>query len=308
MVSSKSLKVFIAGMFALASLVVIADPVAAQDQPTIQVDVGTFDGPIRPLSETKETTITIKYTYFGAAGASGLVPVRVALQVADLPPWAVATLNPPAVFMTITPTQQATTVQQTAKLLMATTADAPGLTPVTIKIKATSDSNSYLKSANSEGQTTISADYFGLLDAVAGTTIQIAKPQEQVSYPITVTNLGNGQTKVFFRITNAPEGWQVVTPQPVVLEARQQGGKKTSETIQLQIQTPFRNGYLNEVGVVGLEITSAYALNPDKKGDTTQVNVLTTTKGFYVPGFDGLTMSLSVLGVALLVGMRRKFA
>ncbi len=309
MLKTKSLKIAIAAMFAIAGLAVVADPVAAQaEKPTIEVEVGTFDGPIRPLSETKEVTITVKYTYFGPAGASGLVPVRVALQATDVPPWAVATLNPPAVFMPIQAGQGLTTVTKTAKLMISTTADAPALTPVTIKVKANSDGNSYLNPANGEGQTTVTADYFGLLDGVAGTTIQIAKPQEQVSYPITVTNLGNGQTKVFFEITGAPEGWQVVTPQPVVLEARQQGGKKTAETIQLQIQTPYRNGYLNEVGVVGLRITSVYALNADKKGDATNVNVLTTTKGFYVPGVDGLAMTLSFVGVALAISARRRFA
>jgi uncharacterized membrane protein len=186
------------------------------------------------------------------------------------------------------------------KMLVSTTADAPAFTPAPIKIQAVAETNGNLKGSTGTDQTLVTADFFSIIDAQATTTIQVASPQQQVSYPITVTNFGNAQTKVFFEVSNAPEGWQVIPPQPTILESKQQGGKITQTTVYLTVQTPWKNGYMNTVGAITMKITTKYALDPKVVGDASQISVLTTTKGFYVPGPD-LTFFIVAIGVAAVV-------
>lgn len=260
--------------------------------------------PIRPLSGV--TAINVAGTVTAAAGVS-VQTLQINFKVDQAPPWAAVSISPAAQFVAIAPGTAGATSQANipaTKILISTTADAPAFTPAEIKITASTPGGGNAGPGTVTETTLISADYFSIIDASAAQTIQIARPQTQVAYPITVTNFGNANTKVFFEITNRPEGWNVQEPIPVTLEARQQGGKLTSQTVNLNILTPYRNGYLNEVGAVTMKITSNYALDSKVKGDSTIVSVLTTDRGFYVPGF-GLFAALgAVVGLAVLVRRR----
>lgn len=289
---------------ALAVLVLAPTAAAVASDTTTQITVTPYDQPIKPLSGFAAIPISVQYCFTAGVGT---VPTAVALTVAESPPWAVASISPGTLYLQVV-TAGADTAQKCvtgqARMLVSTTADAPAFTPANLRVSAAAAQNGDLKPSTGADQTQIQADFFSIIDASAAQTIAIARPQTQVTYPITVTNFGNANTKLFFEITSKPEGWQVQEPIPITLEARQQGGKQTSSTVNLNILTPYRNGYLNEVGAVTMKVTSNYALDTKKPGDATQVSVLTTTRGFYVPGFETVALVGAVAGLAVV--LRRK--
>jgi hypothetical protein len=65
--------------------------------------------------------------------------------------------------------------------------------------------------------------------------------------------------------------------------------------VHLDVFTPFRNGWVNEVGSIPLRVDSHYAPDRSIEGDSAQVSVRAKAKGLHVPG-PGLGLS----GLALL--------
>lgn len=302
-------------MFALLAIAMVTAAlplVAAQNTPASQstlppsivLTITPPDSPIKPLSGVR--TINVGGTFTATAGVS-VTQVQINYKIDSSPPWAAVSVSPSTVFANVLGSPgQSVTVQIPTTILVSTTADAPAFTPAEIKLTATSLPSGDIAGATTTETTLVEADFFSIIDAAAATTIQIARPQTQVAYPITVTNFGNADTKVFFEIASKPEGWQVQEPIPITLEAKQQGGKQTTQTVNLNILTPYHNGYLNEVGAITMKITSNYALDSKQKGDTTQVSVLTTVKGFYVPGPGSMLVVLAIAGLAMLVGRARR--
>lgn len=264
--------------------------------------------PIKPLGAFIALPISVEYTYTQTATIS-LTATPIDLKVTNAPSWVVTTISPSTVYMAVDQTKAATgggsqTTKATAQafLLVSATADAPAFTQGNIEVTATAKDNGGLTGSQGKNAIPVQADFFSILEATTPTTIQKAKPQAQVTFPITVTNFGNAQTKVSFFVDNPPDKWQVTPPSPITLLAKQQGGNQNSKTANVVIQTPFQNGYLNVVGAITIRITSAYALDPKVTGDSTIVSTLTTTKGFYVPGFEPL-FALGAIGL-LAVGLR----
>jgi hypothetical protein len=260
---------------------------------------------IKPLGPFIALPIKVTYTYVTTASIS-LAATPIEMKVTNAPAWVVTTLSPTTVYAPVDETQaaggggqQQKSVTLNAFLLVSTTADAPAFTQGNIEITATAAPNSGLSGSQAKNAIPVQADFFSILEATTPTTIQKAKPQSQVTYPITVTNFGNAQTKVEFIVESVPEKWQVTPPSPITLLAKQQGGQQNTKTANVVIQTPFQNGYLNVVGAVTIRLKSTYALDPKIIGDSTIVSTLTTTKGFYVPGFDPLFILMALGGIAV---------
>jgi hypothetical protein len=267
-------------------------------QTTTEILITPPTAPIKPLGPFQALPITVRYTYVPTSISLGATPI--ALAVANAPPWAVITISPSTVYIPVSQTEANQNVQtKTAQafLLVSTTADAPAFTQGNIEITASAQTNGNLQASQARNAIPVQADFFSIIEASTPSLIQKAKPQAEVLYPVTVTNFGNALTKVEFVVESLPEKWQVTPPSPITLESRQQGGQQNSKTAQVTVQTPFQNGYLNVVGAITVRLRSTYALDPKIIGDSTIVSTLTTTKGFYVPGFDAL-FGLAALGVA----------
>lgn len=298
----------------LAFLATVAPPAAAQTNApsSLQLTMTAFDAPIRPLSGLGQATLKIDYSYF-AAGGTALTATRITLSVAEAPSWAVVTISPSTILIPIqSPSGPSNTIQatqQTAIVYVATTADAPAFTPANLKIKADAAANQPIAATTGDVQSLVQADFFSVIDVQVAQPIRIVRPQTAVEFPITVSNFGNGNSKVAFELVGEPSGGlQVPIPQPITLEARQTGGKLTQQTVGFNIQTPFKNGYMNQDGLVTVKLKAAYALNSQVKGEEVQFSVLATTKGFYVPGPSPLFAILAIGLVAGVLGAAKRRA
>ncbi|HVL87997.1 MAG TPA: hypothetical protein VM681_08360 [Candidatus Thermoplasmatota archaeon] len=277
---------------------------------TTAVRITAHQAPIRPLSGFAILEVDVTYSWFNTQNAASFTASKISLTVETNQAWTIVTISPSNLFPVVTPSTNAGTDSgsktEKAELFVVTTADAPAFTPGNIKVKANADRNGCLGSSSGEAETTVQADFFSIIDATTPTTIQKSGPQQQVVFPMTVTNYGNANTKIFFDVLSQPEGWQVVPPSEVILEARQQGGKATTKTANMVVQTPWRNGYLNEVGAVTMRMTSNYALDTKVPGDRATISSLTTVIGFYVPGIDTLLLVGGVGALAVALKHRRR--
>lgn len=109
------------------------------------------------------------------------------------------------------------------------------------------------------------------------------KPQKVVFFPARITNAGDAATRVAFALASNPDGLNAVVPPPVALAPGE------SKDVLFTVQTPFRNGYVDDEGRV------TYRATPEG-GEPQEFAVTVHTKGFYAPG-------PQLFGAMLAIGM-----
>lgn len=303
----------ILAVLVLVGLTVAVSPMAAAQTPggttdtTTQVRVQTPSQAIPPLSTPVPLEVSVQYCYQPQSKALLATPIQ--LSITDNPSWAIATVTPSTVYVPIQAAGTSTDGQQcetvTTDLVVQTTADAPAFQQGKIAVQAQAESNQGLAASSGQTQVPVSSAFFSLLNAKVPKSVVTARPQADLTFPVSVDNLGNAQTTVYVSPSNPEKlSLQVTKPSPTNIPSKQQGAKDNSATIPVSVQTPYKNGYLNRPDVLNLDITSNYAFDVAQKGMQTSVSLLITTKGFYVPGPGALLMLASMAGVALVLGRR----
>ena len=237
-----------------------------------------------------------------------LIGVPIEYKVTKQPAWAAVTISPGSDVIALTQGSGGQFIGSKTFTVSVTANDqAPAFQSDTIEITVTAKPTVPNTPQKSAAQAVpIQADFFSILDVQLAQAIQQDRPQSTVTFPLRITNLGNGNTKVNFAIAEGgnPQNLNAPLPIPITLQSKQAGGNAIMAEVPLQIQLPYQNGYMNEVGVVTYKITSNYALDSKLKGDETTLSVLVTTKGFYVPG-PGPILMLGLLAAVAMVLRRR---
>lgn len=304
--------ILILAILLATTLVAYATPAQAQGaqiNPTITV-IPTSDK-VKPLQGSITMSGTATYTADASSNAN-IVGIPVEYKATKFPPWASVTISPANDVIALAPGAAGAgsaqvTGSRTFTVSVLASDQAPAFQPADIEITATFRPQQPGATPVSKATTVpIQADYFSILDVVLTQSIQQDRPQATVAFPVKITNLGNGNTKVNFAIAEGgnPKDLGVIVPGPTILQSKQAGGNLITAEIPLSIQLPHRNGYMNEPATVTYQITSNYALDPKLRGDETQFTVLVTTKGFYVPG-PGPFLLLGVLLVGAIILRRR---
>lgn len=125
-----------------------------------------------------------------------------------------------------------------------------------------------------------------------------AKPQTALVFPADLTNVHEKPIKVFFEVV-AKDGEAIaVVPNPTTLQPG------ASAWIPFMVQTPYRNGHLDETTRVTYRAIAKDAGTLAPVGEPAQFDLIVHTKGFYVPG-PQLFAAMLALGIAALVLRRR---
>lgn len=277
-------------------------------QTTVELQMVPPKEPIPPDGPFVALPVTVKYTYLATAPLT-FSPTRVDLSVTDAPHWAVATLTPSTLYMPVSQlrmSQDLRTEAAQAFLLVSTTADAPAFTPGSIEVLARAHDNGGLKGSSAKNAIPVQADFFILTEARTPVSRVRLSPGEEQQLPMTLTNHGNADVQVTFTLEGAPANVRVGVPQPVVLEARQQGSAQTRSTIMWT----FKATRDFEPGEAVLLVQSAYALDPKVRGPPQRV-VIEVDRGEggglsvqSVLGIDGPAgvLGMGVLGAAVGLG------
>lgn len=264
---------------ALVLLLLVAASAAAAGQqealPKVVVEVTPFPSPIAPLAGVNTTVVHVTVDCALLLGAPPGQSAQIDLAVTEAPKWAAVTVSPPTLFLAASDCQ-GTSLTAEAALLVSVTADSPSFTPAEVRVVVTVRTPT---AETAETTTLIQAAYFSILDAGASATIFTTPPGFAVDCPLTVTNLGNGNTRVTFALLQKPDGWNVREPPAVTLESKQMGGRSTSVDVATSVLPPSGGPGTNEVGAITLGLTSAYALDASILGDSTVHSCLVTSKG-----------------------------
>lgn len=293
-------------LLVLVGLALVAStPAAAQDptqgaQTRTQLSATPPGEPVRPLSGLQNVDLSVTYTY--QEGGASFVTTPIELQVTESPGWITAIVTPSTVYVPVEDGQGGSTTVTTT-VVVQTTSEAPAFQQGNIEIEGQARQNGDM--APSSGTTTIpiQAGFYSVIDARTNKSIVVAGPQEQIDFPVEVTNFGNGDQTISLEQSEKSGGLDVVLPGTITVSSTATGGQDNARELPVSVQTAYENGYINRPGTFNLDVTSAYALDQSNGGMSTRVSALVTTQGFFVPGPGTLLTALA--GVAAAGGALR---
>lgn len=268
-------------------LVLLAPPALAQQPFTASVDAPT--APQRPLANVSlNATLVVPCRLVNVTGSDG----SLALQKA--PAW---------LAMEPTPTRFRVPGPCVGD---ATNATVPFVVRIQPDAAAFASARAELVVALG-GETTLApfalvADYFVILDVSPERTVAQASPQSTIEFPITVTNRGNGLTRVTFETDLPPAGWVALAPPTLTLPARQ-SGNASDATVHFVVQTPHGFGSHNDKANFTLRVHASSALGVESDADDATLTFTAVGQGFDTPA-PALPLVVLALVAAALVARR----
>ena len=250
---------------------VVAPLARAQD---VGVEADALPFPLKPLTETGTSEVRVR----APCGED------VAFTVEPSTRWMRASVDPP------TFPSPACEGEWRAEATLRVQVDelAPAMEPATLIVRA------HAGPRNASAHVEVRAAFVGVLDVQANQTETTVAPQRTAVFDVAITNRGNGNAKVTFDAVHPPS-IQVPVPNSIILQPGQR------VMVPVMVQTRAQNGYVNEVDVVTVTLTSAHALHPDQKGDSETLTFTVRTQGAYAPG---PAPWLALAGAALVLKRR----
>lgn len=245
----------------------------------VEVVVAPFAAPIVPLKEVGVTNVTVRVPC-SLLLDEPLQSKPVTLSVPNAPAWAQVTLNP-ATLLYAPSCDPGSTVEQSASLLVATTAEAPAFVPTGIRVRASLESR--LGNGTGEGGNDVEAGYYGILDATVDPPVRVSSPGTPASFALGITNHGNGATRVAFRVEQVTAGWDVRPPEPFTLAPRFEKGAAT-RVVDAVFTPPPRDGIVNEPGLATIVVEGASVAPGGGEASPVTVSLLLTSKRVDVTG------------------------
>jgi len=277
--------------------------------------------PIQPISEVRNIGIKLRYRPFLpetkipllnrllSFGFKGLfafiIQVKVHLSVENVPSWCTVSLAPTDVYADLSPEGYEANIT----LSVSVDKDAPAQ-PFTLTIKAHTDGyyNPLVGVQESEGVLTaqLMPGYVPLISVeTPQSQIKTTTPGKSVVFPIKVTNYANYDTRIRFRITNVPRGWNVQSVPEVIVGSTAQG-KENAETVTLTVLPPFTIGWHHEIETFMLEVTPERAYGELIQGSPLYIPLVVENRGFSTPGFEIVFLLIALLTITWFT-KRRKF-
>ncbi len=296
---------------------VIAPGVQAQGNSNLQAGNAPASPLLLPGAETAAITLNFKYTpaqtQVGAVGSQAQPTVVITATQGACSSY-ILVIGSLTTAVTLGPADASSPTPKDANInfQVALKPDAPGLEALkcdfAVKAAAGNPAQAVPESNTVTQSITVKGKYIPLIQAnVANGKLKTTGPQKEVPYQLELTNFGNAKTVVNFAITNEPAGgkWEALAPEQVTLNTEQSGlGNK--QTIPFIVSTTYKNGWNNAVGGYTLELTPVAFIDPEQKGNPTQVNVLARVRGVYVPGVEPFVLVAAVLGAALVARLTRQ--
>lgn len=130
--------------------------------------------------------------------------------------------------------------------------------------------------------------------------LRVAGPQETVTFPVEFRSQSDRDVILRFEVVNRSDDLQVVAPVPLKIPR----GQAAPFHVDVMAQTPYHNGYVNEVGAFTLHVIPHAADDETVTGAPKDLSFLVTTRGWYVPGPGAMVLVAAMGALALLVRRR----
>lgn len=246
---------------------VLAAPVAAAQVPThfptsLEITVHALEAPIGPGSEPMILTGLVRYSHFSPVPP--VEPVHVNLSVVERPEWATVVVDPPVVTFDgggiVLDGGTTRSYETSFSVLVTVGADAPAFEPATVRVAATAPVSTPYGGSMTDEAFLVTARYAPLLDVDPATAHVPLERGETREVGVTVANLGNGPTRVEFRLVDAPDGVEVELPVPVVVPSRFEDDAERH--VRVRVRAP---GAVPDGERIVVHAVPAYALDPSLK-------------------------------------------
>jgi len=158
----------------------------------------------------------------------------------------------------------------------------------------------------------IKNDYLARMTFEPSTYIQKTGQNKKVTFGITMTNLGNGETKIDTTVDQVSKSRldAVLAPGQQLVQSKA-GNPSVANKLDtvITVQTPHSNGYTNTFYSLKahFKASSSNSILTGLATDEKALDLSVQVQGVYVPGFDP-AMAIAALGLALLAfgGVRRQ--
>jgi hypothetical protein len=232
---------------------------------------------------------------------------KITFTIENPPDWAAISIANPNVYIDISTSVR---TSQTA-IIITPHSNAPS-EGFNLKIKAETTSllNGHIPPNSAEANIQFQPGYIPLIDVQTDNPSRIVGPQETVTFPIRITNLGNKQTLVTAKITNYPEGWAPLLPESTIIipSISEAGAGNNVATMAFSITPPYGLGWHNELQTITIEFTPQFSppvAGKNLTGTPINFQVTVRNRGFSTPGFELVGVVAAVIIVGILLKKRR---
>jgi hypothetical protein len=220
--------------------------------------------------------------------------ININLEIVDYPEWSEAYI----VYGTITTKlpREDTTYTHQKTIMISVDENAPAFRNGVIRVKVTVPDEGMVEGFEQILELPFKPDYLGMLKVSPNTQHKKIGPMDTAEIPISVTNLGNGKTKVEFSIKNVPDNWLAIVTDHIILEPGQSG------TVFLTVKPPKGFGYHDDYEGFVIEYTPAWAEDINITGETEHVSLAVESRGISVIGIE-VILPIIILIVLVIVAI-----
>lgn len=311
----------LATILTLVALVGLAGTAAAIQDIAFRLECPNDAKTVQPASspETWSCSARLDYSSGGTGLTDPLQAAIVSLDAPETPAWMDVSIAPSTI-VSYGPAPGEETARTPVLVTVSLDPPAPAFETTRLEIEPTVEQHPREEGDLSTFASVTGADlsvtpgYVNNYEARIVTDQGQARPQDTLHYRVEIDNYSNGPTRFTFDLVNeSPRGFTPLPPEPVLVPAattgNQTGANATLEpghaSIPFQVQTPYRNGYIDEHTPVHLIVSSAYAPDPSVTGEQSVLTTYADSKGVYVPGPSTLGLALATLTGALFAARRR---
>lgn len=257
--------------------------------------------------QSRQLNVFLEYT---VGAVQPTTSVRVDASISGQPSWLTVTVSPTTALFTVPPEAaggQGETSPQAFNVIFSATGDAPAIRPTEVSVAFTPTAGTGDLNTNPNSVSfTVTADYYSIVGLQLPSPFLRVAPTDTATFPLTITNDGNGDTLFTFEITQVGnEKWQVPVPSQITVPSTQSGAESNQRQVPFQVTTALGTQYYNDIGVVTARVSPFFAPQPEKTGVPTSVSFLAHFQGVYVPGFEAAALVTAIGASALLVRRRK---
>lgn len=260
----------------------------------VTLTIEPFETPVQPLQAPSVTRFTMSASCLLAEGDTKVI---VRYLVEDAPAWATVVVSPASDVAHLDQCEQGRVTRE-GQIIVTATDQAPAFIPTPIRISAIVGTST--REQKGQGVVNVSAGYFPILDVQLDEAIAVIAPGASHEFEVTLTNLGNGDTRVTPTLVQGADGITLDMPPQITLESRQAGGSRTTGRMIFSVRAADANGLVNRADTITVRLDGAYALDDAKGVDSSTVSFLVTTRtGGANEGHRTLPLGSLAAGVAI---------
>lgn len=310
----RMIAVLFVGVLALSALPAFVAPVSAQNplpvcEPTpTQATLKESSTPdLGKLTPWQPETARVEFLYESNSGWS-LDPVHVTITATSEEDW--VQVNPSTQTATLVPSPNeeefSETVSMSVSVMLTNQAPMGASTEVTFTATA-SAGTCVLAPQDLDVGAPVSVGFFEQYNVRLDRTMIRAGQNAGIDIPMVITNFGNGDIEIVAEPHEDSSGDLRASRIPsLIVPSEISGGDTNRETFNVEVRTPFQNGYQNRFDEFVLVVGGTPVQDRSIELQEYAVSAQIQTQGVYVPGFDAAIALLAALGVAFVSWTRRR--